>query len=60
MEDDGVGVDPSALDDKLGSFGLMGMRERADILGGWVDIGSSAMGGARITFRGPQTPLVGG
>lgn len=57
VEDDGVGVDPSALDDKLGSFGLMGMRERAELLGGWIEISNGSMGGARVTFRGSQVPL---
>jgi signal transduction histidine kinase len=56
VEDDGVGVDPSKLEDKLGSFGLMGMRERAELLGGWIEIGNGSMGGARVTFRGSEVP----
>jgi signal transduction histidine kinase len=57
VEDDGVGVSPGALEEKLGSFGLMGMRERAELLGGWIEIGNGAMGGARVTFRGSHAPL---
>jgi signal transduction histidine kinase len=57
VEDNGVGIELNSLDDKPGSFGLVGMRERAELLGGWVEIGNSAMGGARVTFRGSKTPL---
>jgi signal transduction histidine kinase len=47
----------AALEDKAGSFGLLGMRERAELLGGSVDISNSPMGGARISFHGPPVPL---
>jgi signal transduction histidine kinase len=57
IEDDGVGIDITALEDKVGSFGLLGMRERAEMLGGHVEISNGAMGGARIAFYGPPVPL---
>jgi signal transduction histidine kinase len=57
IEDDGIGFDMAALEDKAGSFGLLGMRERAELLGGSVDISNSPMGGARISFHGPPVPL---
>jgi signal transduction histidine kinase len=57
VEDNGVGIDPDSLENKPGSFGLVGMRERAELLGGWVEIGNSALGGARVTFRGAKAPL---
>jgi signal transduction histidine kinase len=57
VEDNGVGIDPESMENKPGSFGLVGMRERAELLGGWVEIGNSALGGARVTFRGAKAPL---
>jgi two-component system sensor histidine kinase DegS len=57
VEDNGVGIDLKSLENKPGSFGLVGMRERAELLGGWVEIGNSALGGARVTFRGAKAPL---
>lgn len=57
VEDDGVGLDLEALEEKVGSFGLLGMRERAELLGGHVEISNGAMGGARIAFYGPPVPL---
>jgi two-component system sensor histidine kinase DegS len=57
VEDNGVGIDKDAMENKPGSFGLVGMRERAELLGGWVEIANSSMGGARVTFRGAKAPL---
>ncbi|MEA2647513.1 MAG: two-component system, NarL family, sensor histidine kinase DegS, partial [Chloroflexota bacterium] len=57
IEDDGVGIDLEALEDKAGSFGLLGMRERAELLGGSVEISNGSMGGARIAFQGPSVAL---
>ena len=47
VEDDGTGFDPSAV--TLGS-GVHGMRERAAVLGGDLEIDRSPLGGARIRF----------
>ncbi len=57
VEDDGVGIDVDGLEDKAGSFGLVGMRERAELLGGSIEISHSPMGGARVAFYGPPVPL---
>jgi signal transduction histidine kinase len=54
VEDDGVGIDMESLDDKFGSFGLVGMRERTELLGGSIEIGNGPMGGAQIVVRGPE------
>ena len=59
VEDDGIGIDLEALEEKVGSFGLLGMRERAELLGGTVEISQSPMGGARVAFYGPPIPLGG-
>ncbi|MDQ1128682.1 sensor histidine kinase [Microbacterium sp. SORGH_AS_0888] len=50
IEDDGVGV--GAVGD---GHGLRGMGERAALLGGDVEIGNAASGGARIIARLPWT-----
>ena len=57
VEDDGVGIDLSEVDTKAGSFGLLGIRERAELVGGWVDVSNGHLGGARIMFHGPERPL---
>lgn len=52
VEDNGIGFSPQARD-KEGSLGLIGIRERAHILGGWLDIGSAASGGGRLVVSLP-------
>lgn len=51
IEDDGVGFEapetPSELTER-GHFGLMGMQERAMLLGGWLSIGSEPGQGTKI------------
>jgi signal transduction histidine kinase len=51
--DDGCGLDPSA---SRRGLGLAGMRERARLLGGSVDIDSAAGGGTTVTVRLPLAP----
>ena len=59
IADDGVGHGsprPSAdsLDpERRGGHGLAGMRERARVIGGTLDIGSGAGGGTVVTVRAP-------
>jgi signal transduction histidine kinase len=48
--DDGAGIDAA---DAAGSFGLMGLRERAAQLGGTVQLASMPDGGARLVFEIP-------
>ena len=54
VQDNGVGFDPSALS-RAGfpRFGLSTMRERAEAIGGKMEIQSSPNQGARLTFRIP-------
>ena len=51
IADDGVGFDP--LSDGEG-FGLPGMRERAERLGGSLEVESSAGGGTRLRIEVPR------
>ena len=50
--DDGVGFDEASIF-REGSHGLMGIRERALMLGGELTIGNSPRGGGRVTVRLP-------
>lgn len=63
VQDNGRGFPPGATR-KEGSFGLMGMRERAYLLGGELLVDNPPGGGGRITVRlplpaagDPPTPL---
>ncbi|MEA2192473.1 MAG: hypothetical protein QOI73_2594 [Solirubrobacteraceae bacterium] len=65
IADDGVGYDAARtsadpLDpQRLGGRGVHGMRERATVIGGTLDIGAQAGGGTVVTVRaplGPQAP----
>ncbi len=62
VEDDGVGLSlpesPHSLT-REGHFGLVGMRERAMLLGGTLDISSEPGKGTRITARFPIGDGVG-
>lgn len=55
VQDNGVGFPADALH-REGSFGLLGMRERAAMLGGRVEIDNPAGGGARLAVRLPLRP----
>jgi signal transduction histidine kinase len=57
VEDDGVGINLGAVEEKAGSFGIIGMRERAQLLGGRLEIRNGEMGGARLEFHGPAVPI---
>lgn len=52
VADDGVGLPEQALQ-RAGSFGLMGLRERAHGLGGTIDVSAQPSGGTRLTVRLP-------
>lgn len=52
VEDNGGGYPESAMQ-REGSFGLLGMRERASMLGGWLEHGNAPGGGARLTVQLP-------
>ncbi|MFZ2963239.1 MAG: sensor histidine kinase, partial [Rhodoglobus sp.] len=55
VADDGAGFDPAAE----GGRGLLGMHERAELLGGSLETGRSPLGGALVTARIPlkEPPL---
>jgi len=55
MRDDGVGIpeDVLAHGHKDGHFGMIGMRERAERIGGTLTISSSPSGGAEVTLTLP-------
>jgi signal transduction histidine kinase len=57
VEDDGRGLEPGALDVRDGRrFGLQGIRERVDKLGGALQIDSSPGAGTRLVVTIPTGP----
>ena len=56
--DNGVGFDPSTtgtLTSKGTKFGLFSIRERLDLLGGWLTIDSRPGSGTRVTLTAPYS-----
>jgi signal transduction histidine kinase len=51
IEDDGAGFDPEVV--SRGTLGLIGMRQRAELLGGTVDIQARPGGGTRVEASVP-------
>jgi PAS domain S-box-containing protein len=61
IEDDGIGFDAErAFGDVNGGFGLIGMRERAMLVGGTLEIESEPGGGTTIAIRIPATHVAAG
>ena len=56
VHDDGVGFSGQAMG-KEGTHGLLGIRERAYMLGGDLEIGADPAGGGRLTIRLPRKRL---
>ncbi len=57
VEDDGTGFEPEAGDgepDAPGCFGLFSIRERADDLGGWLEVASAPGRGTRASLVIPR------
>jgi ligand-binding sensor domain-containing protein/two-component sensor histidine kinase len=55
IEDDGRGFDPSVISSSNGRhYGLVGMRERAEKLGGQLSLTSSPGKGTRVLLRVPK------
>jgi nitrate/nitrite-specific signal transduction histidine kinase len=52
IDDDGVGFDPVAAT-QSGHYGLIGVRERARLLGGYLTIRSAPGIGTRLQLRLP-------
>ncbi len=55
VQDNGVGF-PKGADGATGRYGLLGIRERAIMLGGHMEIDNPQGGGGRITVRLPLVP----
>jgi signal transduction histidine kinase len=63
IRDDGVGFDVRAAEERAGrggSFGLLGMRERVELVGGRIEVTSAAGRGSEIcvSFPLPHIPVV--
>jgi PAS domain S-box-containing protein len=58
VTDNGVGIRAGVLDDP-GSIGLLGMRERAEILGGEISFGRNAGQGTAVTVSIPLEQKAG-
>ncbi|MCE2680001.1 MAG: response regulator [Burkholderiales bacterium] len=53
VQDDGIGIDPTDLK-KKSSFGVRGMNERAQSLGGWLDINGTRGKGTTLMLCIPR------
>ena len=54
VRDDGKGIDPAVLgESRAGHFGLPGMRERAELIGGHLDVWSDVGLGTEVDLRIP-------
>ena len=56
LRDDGAGFDPTTLPQQPGHYGLLGLRERARLLAGDLEIQSAPGAGTRICFSFPLHP----
>ncbi len=62
IKDDGVGFDPSAAPEQpsvTGGFGLLGMQQRAESVGGQLRVVSSPGAGTEVTFTVAVGDLMG-
>ena len=59
VADDGAGLPADALQ-RAGSFGLLGLQERAQALGGRMKIGPRRGGGTLLVVTLPMTPFMEG
>jgi signal transduction histidine kinase len=56
VRDNGKGIDPAALaEERRGHFGLPGMRERAELVGGRLDVWSEVGVGTEVDLRIPAS-----
>ena len=54
LADDGIGFDPIAVDGRAGHYGLVGLRERAHLAGGTVDVISAPGQGTILNIALPM------
>src|SRR5262249_21390159 len=55
VRDNGIGIDPQVLrDGREGHWGLAGMRERAERIGGFLNISSSPTSGTEVRLSIPS------
>jgi signal transduction histidine kinase len=61
VRDDGKGIDPEVLDGqaRAGHFGLPGMRERAELIGGHLEIWSQQESGTQVELSIPASRAYG-
>jgi signal transduction histidine kinase len=59
VTDGGVGFDPERIERHAG-FGLLSIRERLELLGGWMSVESSPGRGSRITLVAPLRRVAAG
>jgi signal transduction histidine kinase len=57
VRDDGTGIDPKVLGQqgRAGHFGLVGMRERAELIGGGLEVRSQPGSGTQVELRIPAS-----
>jgi signal transduction histidine kinase/ligand-binding sensor domain-containing protein len=55
IRDDGKGIDAQAVDDRVGHFGLAGMRERAQLMGANLEVWSNRDSGTEIQLSIPAS-----
>jgi signal transduction histidine kinase/ligand-binding sensor domain-containing protein len=57
VRDDGKGIDPEVLREqgRAGHWGLAGMRERAELIGGYLEIRSQQASGTEVGLRIPAS-----
>jgi NarL family two-component system sensor histidine kinase YdfH len=51
--DDGIGFDPAEVAKQTGHYGLLGLRERARLIGGYLDVVSQPGKGTTLHFHLP-------
>ncbi|WP_127783756.1 histidine kinase [Rhodococcus sp. X156] len=51
-----AGPAPAPADGRRAGFGIVGMRERAELTGASLDVGATADGGWRVSLRMPREP----
>jgi NarL family two-component system sensor histidine kinase YdfH len=56
VQDDGQGFDPASSELHTGHYGLLGLQERAQLVGGSLSLSSAKGAGTTLRFRVPLAP----